>query len=192
MSRANQIEPRYNSIVKPVYKLILFLTFLVTSLVIIRYYSIKNTPPYIAPVPTLTPSPTSTPVIQSSSNLFHVKRVIDGDTFVLDNDQKVRLIGINAPESDACYASEATDVAIQLLEGKEVSLEKDISDTDKYDRLLRYVHIGDTFVNEYLVREGYAQAVTYPPDVKYKDIFIKAQKDAKTNNAGLWGSCLQN
>jgi len=174
--------------VKPIYKLIIFLTFIVTSISIIRYYSIKN--PLPAPVATPTPTPTlaATPT-PKPTNVFKIKRVIDGDTFVLEDDTKVRLIGINAPESDACFASEATDTAIELLEGKEVVLEKDITDKDKYDRLLRYVYLNDLLVNEYLVGEGYAQIATYPPDVKYKDIFIAAEKYARDNKSGLWSSC---
>jgi micrococcal nuclease len=174
--------------VKPIYKLIIFLTFIVTSVTIIRYYSIKN-PPSVPITTIITPTPTITP---TPSNIYKVKRVIDGDTFVLENDQKVRLIGINAPEGDTCFASETTDKVIELLEGKEVTLEKDISDTDQYDRLLRYVYLNDLFINEYLVNEGYAQVATYPPDVKYKDDFISAEKIAQENGSGLWESCLQN
>ena len=175
---------------KPIYKLIIFLTFIVTSITIIRYYSIKNppSPPTGGPVVTPTPTPTITPT-PKPTNMFKVKRVIDGDTLVLEDDTKVRLIGINAPESDVCFASEATDIAIELLEGKEVTLEKDISDKDKYDRLLRYVYLNDLLVNEYLVGEGYAQVATYPPDVKYKDVFITAEKSARDNKSGLWSSC---
>jgi len=175
--------------VKPIYKLIIFLTFLVTSITIIRYYSITNPlppidKPVIVPTPTVTPTSTPKPI-----NVFKIKRVIDGDTFILEDDSKVRLIGINAPDGDNCFALEATDKVIGLLEGKEVVLEKDITDKDKYDRLLRYAYIDDVFINGYLVIEGYAQVATYPPDIKYKDILLEAQKVAQENNSGLWSSC---
>jgi len=70
-----------------------------------------------------------------------------------------------------------------------VRLEKDVSETDKYGRLLRYVWIDDIFVNDYLVRQGYAYTYTYPPDVKYSEQFVEAQQEAKKNSRGLWGGC---
>ena len=137
------------------------------------------------------PSPTT------ASNLEQVKviRVVDGDTIEIEGGQKVRYIGIDAPETVdpnrpvGCYGKEASNKNKELVEGKTVGLEKDISDKDKYGRLLRYVYVGDTFVNETLVKEGYAQVSTYPPDVKYQDKFLVAQKDARDNNRGLWSAC---
>lgn len=173
---------------KPAYKIILVLLLTVVVIVFLRY----NTSKYISeyPIqPTITPTslPTLTPT--PNPNLFKVKRVIDGDTFVLDNNQKVRLIGINAPESDDCYASESTDIAIQLLEGKEVFLEKDTTETDKHERLLRYAYVDNIFINEYLVEEGYAKVAINPPDIKYKNKLSEAEIIAKENNNGLWGYC---
>lgn len=70
--------------------------------------------------------------------------------------------------------------------GKYVELEKDISETDKYGRLLRYVWFEGKMINEELIRQGYAQVLTIPPDVKYADRFTKAEIYAKENNLGLW------
>jgi len=103
-----------------------------------------------------------------------VSRVIDGDTFMLRTGEYVRLICINTPErTDAGYF-EATKFLQQLIENKEVRLEKDISETDKYNRLLRYVYINDSsgkeiFVNRELVQQGFAVIWRYPPDVKRCD-----------------------
>lgn len=120
-------------------------------------------------------------------------RVIDGDTIKIEGDKVVRYIGIDTPETVhpskpvQCYGKEASDKNKELVEGKEVKLEKDVSETDKYDRLLRYIWVGDMMVNEYLVREGYAQSSTYPPDVKYQDRFLEAQRRAREEKKGLWG-----
>jgi micrococcal nuclease len=124
-----------------------------------------------------------------------ITRVIDGDTVEVTGGRKVRFIGIDAPESvhpnqpTACFGSESARFAQSLLEGKRVHLEKDLSETDRYKRLLRYVWLGDLLINEYLVKEGYAIASTYPPDVKYQLIFSEAQKYARENNKGMWNSC---
>lgn len=122
-----------------------------------------------------------------------VVNVIDGDTIKIEGGQVVRYIGIDTPETVhpskpvQCYGKEASDKNKELVEGKEIKLEKDVSETDKYGRLLRYVWLGDMLVNEYLVREGYAQSSSYPPDVKYQDRFVESQKQAREEKKGLWG-----
>lgn len=120
-----------------------------------------------------------------------VSRVIDGDTIELSTGDKVRYIGIDTPEnttSRECFGAEATEANRKLVEGKEVNLEKDVSETDRYGRLLRYVYVGETMVNEELVVSGFAYASAYPPDVKYQERFLQAQQQAVAENAGLWGS----
>ncbi|MDP3997654.1 MAG: thermonuclease family protein [bacterium] len=123
-----------------------------------------------------------------------VKRVIDGDTIELETGQKVRYIGIDTPETVhpdkpvQCFGKEASAKNTSLVAGKRVRLEKDVSETDRYGRLLRYVYVGDTFVNDYLVRQGYANSSSYPPDVKYQEQFKQAEQEARVNKRGLWGS----
>jgi len=70
-----------------------------------------------------------------------------------------------------------------------VELEKDISETDKYGRLLRYVHLGGVLVNDEMLREGFASVSTYPPDVKYQKMFLESEKYARENDLGLWKNC---
>lgn len=138
---------------------------------------------------------TTTPVNISQENTFLVAKVVDGDTISLSSGEVIRYIGIDTPETKhpslpvQCFGTEASTKNKELVEGKAVRLEKDISETDRYGRLLRYVWAGDIFVNEYLVRQGYAQISTYPPDVKYQDLFLQAQKEARDNKRGLWASC---
>jgi micrococcal nuclease len=128
----------------------------------------------------------------SDAGLFHVARVVDGDTIKLENGETVRYIGIDTPETVdprrpvGCFGKEAGNKNTELVLGKEIRLEKDISDADKYGRLLRYVYVGDIFVNEYLVREGYARASSYPPDVKYQELFREAEWEAREMKRGLW------
>lgn len=132
-----------------------------------------------------------------------VVKVIDGDTIeVLMNGQnlKIRYIGIDTPETVdprrgvQCFGKQASDENKQLVEDKEVFLEKDVSETDKYNRLLRYVYLPIDegrilFINDYLVRAGFAKSSTYPPDVAYQDRFIQAQKEAQEKGLGLWNAC---
>jgi micrococcal nuclease len=109
----------------------------------------------------------------------------------------VRYIGIDTPElvdpqkQVECFAQQAKDENQRLAEGKTVQLEKDISEKDKYGRLLRYVFVDSIFVNDYLIRQGFAHASTYPPDVVYQEQFRQAQTEAGENNRGLWESCSQ-
>jgi micrococcal nuclease len=130
----------------------------------------------------------------SDSGLFRVTQVVDGDTIKLENGETVRSIGIDTPETVdprrpvGCFGKEASAKNKELVLGKEVRLVKDVSDTDKYDRLLRYVYVGDVFVNEYLVREGFARASSYPPDVKYQELFRDAEREAREAKRGLWAS----
>jgi micrococcal nuclease len=124
-----------------------------------------------------------------------VIRVIDGDTIEVDIEgvlHKVRYIGIDTPELDderpefCVLAQEATRYNRQLVEGQEIRLEKDVSETDQYGRLLRYVYVGDTFVNAELVSAGLAWAKAYPPDTKYQDILDEAESEARLAKIGIW------
>ncbi|MCL6471375.1 MAG: thermonuclease family protein [Firmicutes bacterium] len=127
------------------------------------------------------------------SDLAMVTRVVDGDTIVVrlnGKDYKVRFIGINTPERGRPYYLEATEKTKELCLGKQVRLEKDVSEIDKYGRLLRYVYVGDTFVNAELVKQGYAQQFTLPPDVKYADLFRKLASEARERQVGLWSPSL--
>jgi len=133
------------------------------------------------------------PVKELPEGQYKVTRVIDGDTIVLETGEKVRYIGINSPEMNSknrttkCFAEKSLDKNKELVEGKIVKLEKDISETDKYDRLLRYVFVDGMFVNEYLVREGYAKVSTFPPDVAYQETFLQAERISREEKRGLWG-----
>jgi endonuclease YncB( thermonuclease family) len=124
-----------------------------------------------------------------------VTRVIDGDTIEVDiggTIYRVRYIGMDTPELDderpefCALAQEATRLNRQLVEGETVRLERDISETDKYGRLLRYVYVDDTFVNAELVRQGLAWAEAYEPDTKYQDILEEAEAEARQDKIGLW------
>lgn len=132
------------------------------------------------------------------AELHEVVRVIDGDTIQVDIDgslERVRYIGIDTPETVhprkgvECFGKEASAKNAALVDGKKVRLVRDVSDRDRYGRLLRYVWVDDVFVNLELVREGYAQVSTYPPDVEHTDAFIAAQREARTGHRGLWSAC---
>lgn len=135
--------------------------------------------------------------------LYLVTRVVDGDTIVVSIDgteQKVRLLGINTPETVdprktvECFGKQASEKTKSLLSGSSVRLEADASqgDRDTYGRLLRYVWRDDNlFINESLVSEGYAYEYTYRTPYKYQKEFKATQKDARMHNRGLWapGAC---
>ncbi|MDI6917937.1 MAG: lamin tail domain-containing protein, partial [Thermoplasmatales archaeon] len=92
----------------------------------------------------------------------------------------------NAPEKGQPYATEATNKLSQLIGYNSITLEKDVSDKDQGNRLLRYVYVGSTFVNLEMVRQGYAFAYPYPPDVKYADEFENAEQQARNEQLGIW------
>jgi micrococcal nuclease len=112
--------------------------------------------------------------------------------------ERVRLIGVDAPETNGppiCFGAEATAKVEELVgrsDGRAL-LEKDVSETDRYGRLLRYVWLehpdGRRMLNEEIVKEGFAQVSTYPPDVKYQGQFLAAEREAKEGKRGLWGAC---
>ncbi len=127
---------------------------------------------------------------------YKVVRVVDGDTIKVNYngiEESLRLIGIDTPESvhpDASKNIEAGKIASEytksMIEGKEVTLEFDVQERDKYGRLLAYVWFGNTMFNKTLLQEGYAQVSTYPPNVKYVSDFVSLEKIARENNKGLW------
>lgn len=134
--------------------------------------------------------------VPSQDELALVKRVVDGDTIVVEiggKEYRVRYIGVDAPESTTrqeCFGREATRFNRTLVEGQTVRLERDVSETDRYGRLLRYVYLSNgEMVNEVIIREGYALARSFPPDVKYQDRFREAEREAKQKRRGLWRSC---
>jgi len=121
-----------------------------------------------------------------SGNSGVVTNVVDGDTIDVNINgtvYRVRYIGMNTPESDEVCYQEATAANAALVEGKTVTLVKDTSETDRFDRLLRYVYVGDVFVNARLVQDGYAEVVSYPPDTAQFEYF-KSLEIAATS-AGL-------
>ena len=153
------------------------------------------------PTPAPTPSPTSlasppeSPISASVSGTFKVIRVVDGDTIEIEGGEKVRYIGIDTPETVdprktvQCFGVEASKKNKELVEGKTVRLEKDITDRDKYSRLLRYVWVDGLFVNLELVKQGFANSYSYPPDIKYQKEFLAAEIGAREAERGLWKAC---
>ena len=146
---------------------------------------------------------TSSASVGDKDEVAKVARVIDGDTIELTDGRRVRYIGIDTPEMGdarknlACFGKEAMEENKRLVDGKTVRLEKDISETDRYGRLLRYVYLGlpaqagDVFVNDYLVRQGFASVATFPPDVRYQEGFLAAEREAREEKRGFWNVCLK-
>ena len=128
-----------------------------------------------------------------SSHEAVVQRVVDGDTVVLAGGERIRYIGMDTPELHhpwkpvQWYAREAMEFNRKLVEGRAVRLEFDVERHDKYGRTLAYVYLSDgTFVNAELVRQGYAHLLTIPPNVKYAELFLKCEREARQANRGLW------
>lgn len=116
---------------------------------------------------------------------FNVTNIVDGDTIDLKNFGRVRLSGINTPETGECHYNEARDKLEELVLGKEVFLEKDKGDIDKYGRKLRYVYLNDLMVNKLLVEQGYAKVYDkYEEDTKRYDELKEAEKNALS--LGVW------
>ncbi len=181
-------------------KSFIYVLALILAVLQLIFYKENPLPKKLDPTITPTPKISTTPYEKQK---VRVVRVIDGDTIEIEGNIKLRYIGINTPELHdpkkpvECFGQVASDENKKLVEGKEIFIQRDISETDKYKRLLRYVWVGDPsassgqviFVNDYLVRQGFAQVSTFPPDVKYATQFLAAQKEAQENGRGLWKDC---
>jgi micrococcal nuclease len=127
-----------------------------------------------------------------------VIKIVDGDTFWIDDGtekgRKIRLIGVDAPETRRTsrkevgyYGAESKAFLAKLISGKEVRLEYDVDQEDRYGRILAYAYLHDgTFVNAELLRKGYAMVMTVPPNVRFADEFLKLQAEARKKDRGLW------
>ena len=128
-----------------------------------------------------------------------VVRVSDGDTIRVrlasGREERVRYIGVDAPETEKpgaaaeCYAERAAAFNAQLVADREVRLVRDAEERDRYGRLLAYVHVGHTDVGEALLRGGYAQPLTVPPNVRHAERFRRLAAEARRAGRGLWASC---
>lgn len=125
----------------------------------------------------------------SEPEIFLVVSAIDGDTIEIETGEKVRYLGIDAPEKGECFGNVAAAKNEELVVGKAVKLYRDITEKDSAGRLLRYVWVEETFVNEFLVREGYALAFPQPPDVEHDGQLLLAEEKAKEEKRGLWQAC---
>jgi micrococcal nuclease len=135
-----------------------------------------------------------------------VRRAIDGDTIELSSRQRLRLIGVNTPESTykmETYGTEAKDYTEEKLGGRSIWLQRDVSQYDRYGRMLRYVwlelpgeqnleaEIRTKMFNAHLILDGYAELSTFPPDVLYSSYFRQFVREAQRNKAGLWGFAMK-
>ncbi|MGE3314119.1 MAG: thermonuclease family protein [Planctomycetaceae bacterium] len=146
---------------------------------------------------TSAPAPDSPPVPFSfeGDGPYKVERVVDGDTILLEGRTRVRMIGIDTPESVAPdrpvepLGKEASEFTRSLIEGREVTLQYDRERRDQHDRVLAYVLLGDRLINEEIIRAGFSRAEKrFPFDSGMKSRFLKAEKEARAARRGLWRS----
>lgn len=136
---------------------------------------------------------------ESGGELARVTYVIDGDTIKVELDgevETVRYIGIDTPEpyregEPECLSNEATSANAELVQGKIVRLVKDKENRDRYGRLLRYVYVDDVFVNEILVRDGFAEVMNIKPNTAHSVEFKKLENIARVGELGMWSACLK-
>jgi micrococcal nuclease len=130
----------------------------------------------------------------SEAGTAHVQRVVDGDTLLLSGGERVRLIGIDTPESvkpdtpPEPLGREASDFTKRMAEGQEVRLEFDRERVDQYGRTLAFVYVGDLFLNEELIRQGYSRAETrFPFRSDLQRRFREVEEEARDAGRGIWG-----
>lgn len=136
----------------------------------------------------------------STNEPYDVVRIVDGDTIIINinnEDVRVRLIGIDTPESvhsdnskNTPEGKQSSDFMTELLSGQQVYIESDIVTTDDYDRLLAYVYHGDTkvMINELLLSNGMANVMTVHPNNKYESTFVQLELEAMRSEIGHWSS----
>lgn len=129
---------------------------------------------------------TAGPSTPSDGQHVKIAYVIDGDTVELDNGRRVRYLGINTPERGQPFYKEATEANRRLAEGQAAWMVLDTQPTDRFGRTLAYLWIQDRFVNLELVSQGYANAYTEPPNVRYSEEILAAEQEARNAQAGLW------
>lgn len=154
------------------------------SLVILPSITSPSTKTALAPANTPTEPATATPLGEQTGK---VVRILDGDTIDVEIDGqvfRVRYIGVNTPEKDQPCFAEATAANVALVSNRIVTLVKDVSGTDRFNRLLRYVYVGDVFVNADLVKQGYAEAVEYPPDTSKSGYLEGLEAEARAAERG--------
>jgi micrococcal nuclease len=122
-----------------------------------------------------------------NARLFEVTKVLDGDTIELSNGQKVRFIGINAPEKGMKWSAEATNLTKELTKNG-IYLQKDVEEQDIYNRWLRYAFTNSSFINAELIRQGLATTFPVEPNNKYAFLLSCLEKEAKENKRGLWSA----
>jgi micrococcal nuclease len=135
---------------------------------------------------------------QTKTGFLEIAKIVDGDTFWVKNpngtEEKIRFIGINTSEARNTgrtkieyFGKEASEYVKQLLTGKKVRLEYDVQRYDRFKRTLAYIYLENgMFLNAHLVKEGYATAATFPPNVKYVELFTKLEREARNKGKGLW------
>jgi micrococcal nuclease len=117
---------------------------------------------------------------------LRVKKILDGDTIVLNNGEIIRYIGIDAPERGDSFFLKSTEANRQLLHGGKISLEYDIEKKDRYGRVLAYVWLDTLLVNAELVKRGLASVYLFAPNLKYRELFTSLQKQAREESLGIW------
>jgi micrococcal nuclease len=128
----------------------------------------------------------------SHAEIYKVKRAVDGDTLLLNNGERVRLIGVDTPETKhpqkpvEYFGREAYLFTKQMVDGKEARFEFEGPKRDRYGRLLAYVYLSDgTFLNAEIIKQGYGFAYTRFP-FKHMEEFRKYEREARENRRGLW------
>jgi len=118
-----------------------------------------------------------------------VTRIIDGDNLELDNGKSIRLYGINCPEKNQKFSQEAINLSAKLALNQQITIDYQPNySADKWGRILGYVFIDDTFLNQELVKQGYCQVTIYEKraKLKYQDELLNAQEQAKQEKLGRW------